>query len=118
MVVMWPFTMPKLSCSTLKSGAAQLVVHEAFEITALFFKSSSVSFTPMTTVDVSSFAGAVSITFLNYLGSNRDVMTLAHEVGHGVHAMLAGKAQGKLMMEYPMAYAETASVFGEMTKII
>jgi oligoendopeptidase F len=56
-----------------------------------------------------------SVTFLNYLGSPRDVMTLAHEVGHGVHSMLAGKTQGVLMMEYPMAYAETASVFGELT---
>lgn len=57
----------------------------------------------------------VSFTFLNYLGSNGDVMTLAHELGHGVHGLLAGEAQGELMMHAPMAYAETASVFGEMT---
>lgn len=56
-----------------------------------------------------------SFTFLNYLGSNRDVMTLAHELGHGVHGILAGKAQGSLMMHAPIAYCETASVFGEMT---
>lgn len=56
-----------------------------------------------------------SFTFLNYLGSRRDVMTVAHELGHGVHGLLAGEAQGALMMHAPMAYAETASVFGEMT---
>ncbi len=57
----------------------------------------------------------VSFTFLNFLGSNGDVMTLAHELGHGVHGLLAGETQGELMMHAPTAYAETASVFGEMT---
>ncbi len=57
----------------------------------------------------------LSYVLLNYLGSSRDVMTLAHELGHGVHGLLAGKAQGVLMSETPIAYAETASVFGEMT---
>jgi len=56
-----------------------------------------------------------SFTFLNYLGSNHDVMTLAHELGHGVHGILAGEAQGPLMFHPPVAYCETASVFGEMT---
>src|SRR6266496_100275 len=56
-----------------------------------------------------------SFTFLNYLGSNHDVMTLAHELGHGVHGILAGEAQGALMFHPPIAYCETASVFGEMT---
>lgn len=56
----------------------------------------------------------VAFTFLNYLGSNLDVMTLAHELGHGVHGVLAGNAQGALMFDAPIAYAETASVFGEM----
>jgi oligoendopeptidase F len=55
-----------------------------------------------------------SFTFLNYLGSTRDVMTLAHELGHGVHGILAGTAQGPLMSETPITYCETASVFGEM----
>jgi oligoendopeptidase F len=58
---------------------------------------------------------ASSFVFLNYLGSNNDVMTLAHELGHGVHGMLAGAAQGTLMAQAPIAFAETASVFGEMT---
>lgn len=53
--------------------------------------------------------------FLNYMGSARDVMTMAHEVGHGAHGMLAADTQGALMFRAPMAYAETASIFGEMT---
>ncbi|MEK7608036.1 MAG: M3 family metallopeptidase [Patescibacteria group bacterium] len=57
---------------------------------------------------------AASFTFLNYLGSERDVMTLAHELGHGVHGVLAGEHQGALMQHAPIVYAETASVFGEM----
>lgn len=57
----------------------------------------------------------ISFTSLNYLGSSRDVMILAHELGHGVHGLLAGEAQGPHMFRAPMAYAETASVFGEMT---
>lgn len=50
---------------------------------------------------------------LNYLGKPRDVMTLAHELGHGVHQVLAAK-QGALMANTPLTLAETASVFGEM----
>lgn len=58
---------------------------------------------------------ALAFTFQHYLGSIKDVMTLAHEVGHGVHGELAGEAQGALMFDPPTAYAETASIFGEMT---
>jgi oligoendopeptidase F len=50
---------------------------------------------------------------LNYLGRTRDVMTLAHELGHGVHQVLAAR-QGYLMADTPLTLAETASVFGEM----
>ncbi|MDR6634273.1 oligoendopeptidase F [Phyllobacterium sp. 1468] len=50
---------------------------------------------------------------LNYMGKPRDVMTLAHELGHGVHQVLAGD-QGALMASTPLTLAETASVFGEM----
>ncbi|WP_211866661.1 M3 family oligoendopeptidase [Neoroseomonas terrae] len=50
---------------------------------------------------------------LNYHGKPRDVMTLAHELGHGVHQILAG-AQGYLLSSTPLTLAETASVFGEM----
>ena len=50
---------------------------------------------------------------LNYQGKVRDVMTLAHELGHGVHQVLAAR-QGPLMADTPLTLAETASVFGEM----
>ncbi len=50
---------------------------------------------------------------VNYQGKTRDVMTLAHELGHGVHQVLAGP-NGALMAPTPLTLAETASVFGEM----
>ncbi len=50
---------------------------------------------------------------LNFTGSRRDVMTLAHELGHGVHQYLAGK-QGLFNSDTPLTTAESASVFGEM----
>jgi oligoendopeptidase F len=50
---------------------------------------------------------------MNYQGRPRDVMTLAHELGHGVHQVLAAK-NGALMAPTPLTLAETASVFGEM----
>ncbi|WP_425500657.1 M3 family oligoendopeptidase [Roseospira navarrensis] len=50
---------------------------------------------------------------LNFMGRTRDVMTLAHELGHGVHQVLAGP-KGVLLADTPLTLAETASVFGEM----
>ena len=50
---------------------------------------------------------------LNYLGKPRDVMTLAHELGHGVHQSLSS-SQGEILANTPLTLAETASVFGEM----
>ncbi|MFA5950750.1 MAG: M3 family oligoendopeptidase [Hyphomicrobium sp.] len=50
---------------------------------------------------------------MNFQGKPRDVMTLAHELGHGVHQMLA-REQGPLLAPTPLTLAETASVFGEM----
>ncbi len=55
-----------------------------------------------------------SYMMLNHLGSAGDVMTLAHELGHAVHGLLALQAQSSLTWHAPMPYAETASVFGEM----
>jgi oligoendopeptidase F len=49
---------------------------------------------------------------MNFQGKARDVMTLAHELGHGVHQVLSGP-QGQLMSDTPLTLAETASVFGE-----
>ena len=56
--------------------------------------------------------GAHPYLLLNYQGRTRDVMILAHELGHGVHQVLAG-GQGLLLAETPLTLAETASVFGE-----
>ena len=50
---------------------------------------------------------------MNYSGNTRDVMTLAHELGHGIHQVLAAP-KGHLMCSTPLTLAETASVFGEM----
>ncbi len=58
--------------------------------------------------------GSHPYLMLNFDGSARDVMTLAHELGHGVHQYLATNKQGMLMQETPLTLAETASVFGEM----
>lgn len=58
-------------------------------------------------------ADAHPYVMLNYLGKPRDVMTLAHELGHGVHQRLAA-GQGELLSQTPLTLAETASVFGEM----
>ncbi len=51
--------------------------------------------------------------FMNYDGQLRDVQTLAHELGHGIHQYLS-RGQGMLQMNTPLTTAETASVFGEM----
>jgi oligoendopeptidase F len=58
-------------------------------------------------------ASAHPYVFLNYMGTNRDVQTLAHELGHGIHQYLSRK-QGPLLMDTPLTVAETASVFGEI----
>jgi len=58
-------------------------------------------------------ADAHPYVMLNYMGKPRDVMTLAHELGHGVHQRLAAD-QGELLSRTPLTLAETASVFGEM----
>lgn len=57
--------------------------------------------------------GSHPFVLLNYAGRRRDVLTLAHELGHGIHQVLAGK-QGLFNCETPFTMAETASVFAEM----
>ncbi len=77
-------------------------------------------------IDVPAYAGKTSGAFshpttpdvhpylmLNFIGKRRDVMTLAHELGHGVHQYLSN-AQPYLLTHTPLTVAETASVFGEM----
>ncbi len=61
----------------------------------------------------STVPSAHPFVLMNYQGKLRDVMTLAHELGHGVHQVLAA-GQGALLADTPLTLAETASVFGEM----
>ncbi len=59
-------------------------------------------------------ASANPYVFLNYLGDARDVTTLAHELGHGIHMVLSGKEKGLFALYTPLTTAEMASTFAEM----
>ncbi len=59
-------------------------------------------------------ASAAPYVFLNYLGSTRDVTTLAHELGHGIHMALSGRKHGLFALYTPLTTAEMASTFAEM----
>ncbi len=90
---------------------------EMAEITELFFKNNWLDVPPKKGKDAGAFSHPATtdthpFIMLNYQGKQRDVMTLAHELGHGVHQYLARK-QGYLMADTPLTLAETASIFGE-----
>ena len=59
-------------------------------------------------------ASANPYVFLNYLGDTRDVTTLAHELGHGIHMVLSGQEKGLFALYTPLTTAEMASTFAEM----
>ena len=59
-------------------------------------------------------ASANPYVFLNYLGNTRDVTTLAHELGHGIHMALSGRRHGLFALYTPLTTAEMASTFAEM----
>ena len=59
-------------------------------------------------------ASANPFVFLNYLGDARDVTTLAHELGHGIHMFLSGEEKGLFALYTPLTTAEMASTFAEM----
>jgi oligoendopeptidase F len=91
---------------------------ELAEVGSEFFKNAWIDAGPTPGKSGGAFAhptvpSAHPYLLLNYHGKTRDVMTLAHELGHGVHQVLAAK-QGYLMSGTPLTLAETASVFGEM----
>ena len=91
---------------------------ELAEVGSKFFKNAWIDAGPNPGKSGGAFAhptvpSAHPYLLLNYHGKTRDVMTLAHELGHGVHQVLAAK-QGYLMSGTPLTLAETASVFGEM----
>ena len=83
-----------------------------------FFKERWIDVPPQEGKDSGAFSHPVvpsahPYILMNYQGKVRDVMTLAHELGHGVHQVLSAE-QGALMADTPLTLAETASVFGEM----
>lgn len=91
---------------------------EMAETAGKFFDGNWIDATPRAGKNSGAFAHPVvpsvhPYVLMNFYGKPRDVMTLAHELGHGVHQVLAGP-QGTLLSNTPLTLAETASVFGEM----
>ncbi len=91
---------------------------EMAEIASRFFDNGWIDAPPREGKNSGAFAhptvpSAHPYVLLNFHGKPRDVMTLAHELGHGVHQVLAAR-QGLLLSQTPLTLAETASVFGEM----
>jgi len=92
---------------------------ELADIGSRFFKNAWIDAAPRPGKSSGAFAHPVvpsahPYLLMNYQGRPRDVMTLAHELGHGVHQILAGQTQGHFLANTPLTLAETASVFGEM----
>ncbi len=90
---------------------------EMRKIAEMFFENEWIDAAPQKGKESGAFSHPVSAAanpyiLMNYLGKSRDVMTLAHELGHGIHQFLA-RNQGALMFDTPLTLAETASVFGE-----
>lgn len=88
------------------------------EVAENFFKNNWIDVPPRDGKRSGAFASPVSAThhpylFLNFVGKQNDVLTLAHELGHGCHMMLSAK-QGELNDHTPLCLAEVASVFAEM----
>ncbi len=106
------------------SGARDIVL-ESFQALAPRFAATAARFFDEPWIDAAPRAGKQSgayshpvtserhpYVFLNYMGERRDVLTLAHELGHAVHQTLAAP-QGTLLADTPLTLAETASIFGE-----
>jgi oligoendopeptidase F len=118
--------LPKEDDKPIAWNEAKTIVGEAYrafsprlaEIGQRFFDHNWIDVGPRPGKDSGAFAHPVvpsahPYLLLNYHGKTRDVMTLAHELGHGCHQILAG-SQGQLLSNTPLTLAETASVFGEM----
>jgi oligoendopeptidase F len=118
--------LPKVDMRTIKWGEAKDTVLSAYnafsprmaEIAGRFFEERWIDAPVRPGKAPGAFAhptvpSAHPYVMLNYQGKPRDVMTLAHELGHGVHQVLAAP-NGPLMAPTPLTLAETASVFGEM----
>ncbi len=99
-------------------GAYGAFAPEMSEIAGRFFDKGWIDAPPSPGKDSGAFSHPTvpsvhPYVMMNYHGKARDVMTLAHELGHGVHQVLSA-GQGALMSDTPLTLAETASVFGEM----
>jgi len=118
--------LPKVAQRTISWSAARATVLTAYgafspkmaEIADRFFEKQWIDAPVRPGKQPGAFAhptvpSAHPYVLLNYQGKPRDVMTLAHELGHGVHQVLAAP-NGPLMAPTPLTLAETASVFGEM----
>ena len=118
--------LPAVAARTIGWSEAQATVLDAYgafspemaEIAARFFKDHWIDAPVRPGKAPGAFShptvpSAHPYVLLNYQGRPRDVMTLAHELGHGVHQVLAAP-NGALMAPTPLTLAETASVFGEM----
>ncbi len=118
--------LPKADSRIISWAEAKVVVLDAYKAFAPQMAETAEPFFDQGWIDAPATPGKASGAFshptvpsshpfilLNYLGSSRDVMTLAHELGHGVHQVLAAP-QGPLLCGTPLTLAETASVFGEM----
>jgi len=117
--------LPKAKETNIPYSEAKKIVLNAYsdfspqmaEIAELFFKHNWIDVPPRKGKDAGAFSHPSTPSthpyiMLNYQGKLRDVMTLAHELGHGVHQYLARK-QGYFMSDTPLTLAETASIFGE-----
>lgn len=113
--------LPRLSweqCRTIVLDAYEAFSPRMREIAELFFLNAWIDAEPRRGKRGGAFSASTvpsvhPYVLLNYTGQLHDVMTTAHELGHGVHQYLARK-QGYLQMDTPLTMAETASVFGEM----
>ena len=118
--------LPKAAERTISWGEAKrmvLTAYEAFSPTMAgtarrFFDERWIDAEPRAGKDSGAFSHPVvpsahPYILMNFQGKSRDVMTLAHELGHGVHQVLAA-GRGHFMSQTPLTLAETASVFGEM----
>ena len=99
-------------------GAFRAFSPRLAEIAGRFFQARWIDAAPAPGKDSGAFSHPTAPSvhpyiLLNYHGRARDVMTLAHELGHGVHQVLSAP-QGALMADAPLTLAETASIFGEM----
>jgi oligoendopeptidase F len=108
---------PWESAKELVLSAYEEFSPEMKKIGALFFDNNWIDAEVKTGKDSGAFShpcvpSVHPYILMNYQGKTRDVMTLAHELGHGVHQYLAA-AQGYFMSQTPLTLAETASVFGE-----